>query len=108
MNTYNRFSCRALTVLSALSCQWASHAWCQTSIPIDTGSRVRVTIRGSGGEPQTGMLARLTSDTLWLTPDHRADTIRVPVRTIKRLELSKGRRSAVGGALRGLLAGTML
>lgn len=96
------------SMLGAVWCLWAPRAFSQAATPIDTGSRIRVTLGGSGRGQLTGTVVALARDTLWLARGHGEDTIVTPLATIKRLELSGGRRSAGDGALLGGAIGLVL
>lgn len=88
-------------VLGVVWCLCTSPAFTQVSLPIDTGARIRVTRGGPTPGQVTGSVERIASDTLWLASGRHAEPVAVPFGTIQRLEVSRGRRSAVGGALVG-------
>jgi hypothetical protein len=63
--------------------------------------------------PPGGTLVAVNTDTLVLRPEHRVDTLRIPVTWVSGLEMSRGRRSRIGagtgyGALAGGLAGALV
>ena len=71
----------------------------QGAPPVDVGSRVRVTLAGAESRRAAGTVVQVGNDSLSLLSGH--DTTAMPVRSIARLELSRGRRSVGGGALLG-------
>jgi hypothetical protein len=98
---------RRLTLLCiALLLAWSPGVPAQASPQLVPGARVRIT--ASGGRPYAGTLVAVSADTLVLHPEHRADTVRIPVALVSRLDVSRGRRSLVGAGIKyGVLAGSL-
>ncbi len=98
---------RGTCVLGAVWCLCVPCGVSQTAPSVEAGSRVRISLAGPGPGHVTGTVLAVGSDSLSLA-GARGDTIAVALHSIRRLELSKGRRSAGGGALRGGLLGASL
>lgn len=88
-----------VSLVGLFCCLVASRASAQVPA-VDSGSRIRVSLNSSRRAWQKGTVVALVSDTLRFVPERRADTIAVPIVSIRRLELRQ-RRSAAGGALVG-------
>jgi hypothetical protein len=58
--------------------------------------------------PYTGTLLALSADTLVLHPENDGDTLRIPVTSVTRLDVSGGRQSRIGSGIKyGVLAGSL-
>jgi hypothetical protein len=82
-----------------------SDAFAQHTVAI--GDRVRVTLR-DGTEPVIGTITRHTAERLVLASRGRQDSIALPLRTVERIDLSRGRspawsRALMGGAIGGTI-----
>jgi hypothetical protein len=85
----------------------------QASLPLDAGARVRVWT--SEGRQVAGRVEAATSDTLVLWPDGHAASLSMPVGSLSRIDVSRGRsragsawRRAKWGALIGAVPGAVL
>jgi hypothetical protein len=106
---------RRLTLLcSALLLAWSHGAPAQVPRQLVPGARVRISESHSGAATtETGTLVAIRADTLVLQPEHRVDTLRIPVGSVRTLEVSRGRKSRVGagigyGALVGVATGALV
>jgi hypothetical protein len=91
----------AVTTL-LLSAAVSAQALVAQNVPVaDSGARVRIwTEQGR----ETGYLARLTPDSVWLRSDEATPLLAWPRGTVQRLEVSRGRK---GHFWLGLAAGTV-
>jgi hypothetical protein len=86
----------------------------QGSPPLEPGSRVRVSVTEPGSRPFVGTLEALQDERLLLRVDEHSHPI--PIGAIRRVEVSRGRRSstrwtaigAIAGGAAGALAGGCL
>jgi hypothetical protein len=85
--------------LAVACCVIAPRLSAQGAPPVDVGSRVRVTLAGAESRRVAGTVVHVGNDSLSLVSGR--DTTAVAVRSISRLELSRGRRSFGGGAVLG-------
>lgn len=92
---------KCVRVLAVVCCIVAPRSAAQTAPPVEEGSRVRLSLTGPGEKQLTGTVASVGGESLSLLRGNGRDTTVVPLRSISRLELSRGRRSAGGGALVG-------
>ena len=73
------------------------------------GDRIRVTQRDGSGVVLVGQLARLTRDSLWLTPIQSGDDVAFPLGPRIQIEKSLGRHSRAGlGASIGAGVGAVI
>jgi hypothetical protein len=88
-------------MLAVACCVGAPRIAAQTTPPVEEGSRVRLSLAGPDEKRLTGTVAAVGGESLSLVAGGGRDTTTVPLRSISRLELSRGRRSMEGGALLG-------
>ena len=88
-------------MLAVACCAGAPRVVAQMAPPVEEGSRVRLSLAGPDEKRLIGRVAAVGSESLSLVAGGGRDTTAVPLRSISRLELSRGRRSIGGGALLG-------
>lgn len=71
--------------------------------PLESGTRVRVTVAGAESRPRIGTYEALRDNSLVLQADERS--LSIPFATVQRFEVSHGRKLSVLGAVVGAVVG---
>src|SRR5690242_12224489 len=77
-------------MLAVACCLGAPRIAAQTTPPVEEGSRVRLSLAGPDEKRLTGTVAAVGGESLSLVAGGGRDTTAVPLRSISRLELSRG------------------